>query len=87
MAKLTAAFQTFFRENSEHWKDRFAYPETWPQLQAFLQNMTDELRTVPSWRSHILGGDRRGTWSLVVTRRITFQVEEDGDIVDLVDYH
>ena len=38
-AKLMAAFQTFFRENSEHWKDRFAYPEAWPQLllQAFLQ--------------------------------------------------
>ena len=34
-----AAFQTFFRENSEHWKERFAYPEVWPQLllQAFLQ--------------------------------------------------
>ena len=40
-AKLMAAFQTFFRENSEHWKDRFAYPEAWPQLllQAFLQRV------------------------------------------------
>ena len=40
-AKLMAAFQTFFRENSERWKDRFAYPEAWPQLllQAFLQRV------------------------------------------------
>ena len=38
---LMEAFQTFFRENSEHWKDRFAYPEAWPQLllQAFLQRV------------------------------------------------
>ena len=38
-AKLMAAFRTFFRENSERWKGRFAYPEAWPQLllQAFLQ--------------------------------------------------
>ncbi len=40
-AKLMAAFQRFFRENSEHWKNRFAYPEAWPQLllQAFLQRV------------------------------------------------
>ena len=37
--KLLAAFQDFFRRHSEHWRDRFAYPEAWPQLllQAFLQ--------------------------------------------------
>ncbi len=58
----------------------------------FLQEMTveDELRTISSWRPHMLGGNRKGTWSLVVTRnrRITFRVE-DGDIVDLdfIDYH
>ena len=30
--KLLAAFQTFFREHSEHWRQRFLYQEAWPQL-------------------------------------------------------
>ncbi len=39
MEKLLAAFQTFFREHSEHWVARFDYAEAGPQLllQAFLQ--------------------------------------------------
>ncbi len=41
--KLMAAFQTFFRENSEHWRQRFDYQEAWPQLllQAFLQRIVN----------------------------------------------
>jgi hypothetical protein len=41
MAKLLAAFQQFFRENSEHWVERFDYKEAGPQLllQAFLQRI------------------------------------------------
>ena len=40
-AKLVAAFQQFFRENSEHWLERFGYKEAGPQLllQAFLQRV------------------------------------------------
>ena len=40
-AKLLAAFQQFFRENSEHWLERFGYKEAGPQLllQAFLQRV------------------------------------------------
>ena len=43
MDKLMAAFQTFFRENSEHWQQRFDYQEAWPQLllQAFLQRVVN----------------------------------------------
>ena len=42
-AKLLAAFQTFFREHSEHWSQRFQYQEAWPQLllQAFLQRIVN----------------------------------------------
>ena len=38
---LLTAFQTFFREHSEHWVERFAYREAGPQLllQAFLQRI------------------------------------------------
>ena len=37
-----------------------------------------ELRTVPSWKAHKMTGDRKGTWSLFVTRnwRITFQIDQ-----------
>ena len=43
VAALLAAFQTFFREHSEHWSKRFQYQEAWPQLllQAFLQRVVN----------------------------------------------
>jgi proteic killer suppression protein len=50
----------------------------------------EELRALPLWKAHALTGDRKGTWSLHVTRnwRMTFRIE-DGEIVDLSleDYH
>ena len=50
----------------------------------------DELYALPVWRAHRLSGDRKGTWSLHVTRnwRLTFRI--DGDLifdVDFEDYH
>ena len=41
MVKLLTAFQSFFREHSEHWLERFSYKEAGPQLllQAFLQRV------------------------------------------------
>lgn len=60
----------------------------------FLQEMEDaqELRDVPSWKPHQLTGDRKGTWSLTVTRnwRMTFRIDQtEGEILDLdyEDYH
>ncbi len=49
-----------------------------------------ELDTIPGWRLHPLKGDRRGIWSLKLTRnqRLTFRVE--GSVVsevDVEDYH
>jgi proteic killer suppression protein len=44
----------------------------------------------PTWKAHILTGDRKGTWSLSVTRnwRLTFGIGDD-EIIDLnlEDYH
>jgi proteic killer suppression protein len=61
---------------------------------SFLQEMQDvqELRDVPSWKAHQLIGDRKGIWSLSVTRswRMTFRIDRaEGEIVDLdyEDYH
>ena len=44
-----------------------------------------ELETVPGWRLHPLKGDRKGIWSLVVTRnhRLTFRAE--GSVVSEID--
>jgi toxin HigB-1 len=62
------------------------------KMLAFLQDVStaSELRDVPVWKAHQLAGDRRGTWSLHVTRnwRLTFRIE-DGEIVDVdfEDYH
>jgi len=59
---------------------------------AFLQDMRepDSLRVFPLWKAHQLTGDRKGVWSLHVTRnwRLTFRVR-NGEIVDLSyeDYH
>ncbi len=41
--KLLAAFQKYFRENSEHWVERFGYKEAGPLLllQAFLQRIVN----------------------------------------------
>ena len=41
VSDLLAAFQAYFRENAEHWVDRFGYKEAGPQLllQAFLQRI------------------------------------------------
>ena len=43
VVKLLTAFQTFFREHSEHWVKRFQYQEAGPQLllQAFLQRIVN----------------------------------------------
>lgn len=72
-------------------------PAVVPKLRrmlSFLQDMEreEELRTIPSWKAHQLGGDRKGTWSLFVTRnwRITFRIDRtEIEIIDLdyEDYH
>ncbi len=43
VVKLLGAFQTFFREHSEHWVARFDYQEAGPQLllQAYLQRIVN----------------------------------------------
>lgn len=61
---------------------------------AFLDEIggIEELRWLPAWKPHLLTGDRKGTWSLYVTRnrRLTFRVDTaQGEIQDLnlEDYH
>lgn len=62
------------------------------KMLAFLQDMLDpeKLRAFPLWKAHQLTGDRKGTWSLHVTRnwRLTFRVEENEiHDVNFEDYH
>ena len=62
------------------------------KMLTFLDAMQDpeELRSLPMWKAHVLTGDRKGTWSLHLTRnrRMTFWIEDD-EIIDLnlEDYH
>jgi len=64
------------------------------KMLAFLDNMqdADELRFLPAWKAHTLTGDRKGAWSLTVTRnrRLTFVIDvAESEICDvnLEDYH
>lgn len=62
------------------------------RMVAFLQDIEkeSELHSVPTWKPHLMKGNRAGIWSLYVTRnwRLTFRVVA-GEIVDLdyEDYH
>ncbi len=51
----------------------------------------EELRIPPNYGAHLLSGDRRGTWSLTITKnwRMTFRLDDEGRIIelDLEDYH
>jgi len=72
-------------------------PDTVDKLRkmlAYLDDMEspDELHALTAWKAHTLTGDRKGTWSLSVTRnrRLTFRIDiEDKEICDvnLEDYH
>ena len=83
----------FYSEDST----KGAPPDTVDKLRkmlAFLDDMQEpeELRALPSWKVHTLTGDRKGTWSLSVTRnrRLTFRVDTaEHEICDLnlEDYH
>ena len=70
-------------------------PDAVDELRAmltYLQDMQDpeKLRAFPLGKAHQLTGDRKGVWSLHVTRnwRLTFQITE-GEILDgdYEDYH
>ncbi|WP_419729766.1 type II toxin-antitoxin system RelE/ParE family toxin [Lichenicola sp.] len=57
------------------------------RIVSFLQDMErqDELRTVSGWKAHLPTGDRKGTWSLSVTRnwRLTFRIDQDEIEIEL----
>jgi proteic killer suppression protein len=64
------------------------------KMLAYLDNMEEpeELRSLTFWKAHSLTGDRRGAWSLSVTRnrRLTFRIDTtEREICDLnlEDYH
>jgi toxin HigB-1 len=64
------------------------------KILGFLQDMEEpgELRSLPKWKVHQMSGDRKGAWSLSVTRnwRLTFRIDvKENEItdVDYEDYH
>lgn len=63
------------------------------KMLAFIDAATDfgELAVPPNYGLHELAGDRKGVWSMTVTRnwRLTFSINPEGALVemDLEDYH
>lgn len=62
------------------------------KMLAYLNVIEDaeELRVPPNYGAHELTGDRRGIWSLTVTKnwRMTFRIDDNViEDVDLEDYH
>ncbi|WBX83784.1 type II toxin-antitoxin system RelE/ParE family toxin [Sphingosinicella microcystinivorans] len=51
----------------------------------------EELASPPNFGLHELTGDRKGSWSMTVTRnwRLTFRIDDEGALIDmdLEDYH
>jgi proteic killer suppression protein len=66
-----------------------------PKLRAMFavldqMNAVGELNSWPLWKVHTLTGDRKGIWSLHVTRnwRLTFRIDADEVLdVNFEDYH
>jgi proteic killer suppression protein len=83
-----------FIENDDMSGIQPAVAEKLRRMISFLQDMgkETELKAVPSWKAHQLTGDRKGTWSLFVTKnwRLTFRIDQNEiEIIDLnyEDYH
>ena len=64
------------------------------KMLGFMNAMEDaeELRAITAWKHHLLTGDRKGTWSLFVSRnwRLTFWIDaSEKEICDVnfEDYH
>ena len=70
---LMEEFQAFFRRHSEHWQNRFAYAEAWPQLllQAFLQRVVNGGGRIE--REYALG---RGRVDLLIVWPLADRVQE-----------
>ena len=70
---LMEDFQGFFRRHSEHWQDRFAYAEAWPQLllQAYLQRVVNGGGRIE--REYALG---RGRVDLLIVWPVGERVQE-----------
>lgn len=51
----------------------------------------EAVQKLQTWKAHQLTGDRKGVWSLTVTRnwRLTFTINDEDEIenLDLEDYH
>src|SRR5882757_10153398 len=77
-----------FIEDDDKSAIQAAVAEKLRRMISFLPDMEKEaeLKTVPNWKAHLLTGDRKGTWSLSVTKnwRLTFRISQtEIEIIDL----
>ena len=95
--KIRSFVHTGLKRLYEEGNPKGVPPDTVDKLRkmlAFLDDMQnpEELRSLSAWKVHTLTGDRKGTWSLSVTRnrRLTFRIdtaEREICYIDLEDYH
>jgi len=71
-----------------------AYLDKIQKMLSFLEviGTIEELRAVTFWRVHQLSGDRKGVFSMTISRnwRMTFRLDDDQTTIldlDLEDYH
>ena len=71
-----------------------AYLDKIQKMLTFLNliGTVEELRAVTAWRVHQLSGDRKGVFSMTISRnwRMTFRLDDDQTTIldlDLEDYH
>lgn len=71
-----------------------AYLDKIQKMLTFLNliGTVEELRAVSTWRVHQLSGDRKGVFSMTISRnwRMTFRLDDDQTTIldlDLEDYH
>jgi toxin HigB-1 len=71
-----------------------AYLDKIQKMLTFLNliGTVEELRAVATWRVHQLSGDRKGVFSMTISRnwRMTFRLDDDQTTIldlDLEDYH
>lgn len=85
------AIKNLYREDDSKGVSTDAVPKL-RSILTFLQDMEDveQLCVFPSWKAHQLKGNRKGVWSVSVTRnwRLTFRIVEQEIVdVDYEDYH
>jgi len=76
-----------FIERNDASKIHPQHAERLRNMVSFLQSMANplEVRSVPSWKAHVLTGNRKGTWSLWVDKNWRLTYRSDANEIEILD--